>query len=274
MMDDCQPGLEDQVKIAQQYFDNYSPVWGSGFSWASVSSNRLERQEFGNLTLIKSEFLDYRVHHLAQPAVPGKLQMPRVATEVCIDSNIGPLSIINTHLAFQDSNEAGLSYHYAVEASQRANNWQRLTELKQDVLNQFSSAHPTADQPFRLTDIAFDINQDHKIEISDAFEIAKFCEVAGMNVKISSIHINVWFGKYNKASTAQAWLKHHQMQRCEAMFIGDSPNDDSMFSHFDHTVGVANIKPFIDELNSPPSYITQKFGGYGFAEMAESLIAG
>jgi hydroxymethylpyrimidine pyrophosphatase-like HAD family hydrolase len=58
------------------------------------------------------------------------------------------------------------------------------------------------------------------------------------------------------------------------MFIGDSPNDDSMFSNFDHTVGVANIKPFIDELNSPPCYITQHSGGYGFAEMAKSLMAG
>jgi hypothetical protein len=47
-----------------------------------------------------------------------------------------------------------------------------------------------------------------------------------------------------------------------------------MFSNFANTVGVANIKRYIDELNSPPAYITEHFGGYGFSEMAESLIAG
>lgn len=187
-----------------------------------------------------------------------------------IDSIIGE----NGAYFIDRSSDGRLSYHYAVEEFERASNWQRLSELKQNVLSKFSNAHPTADQPFRLTDIAFDINQDHKVERSEAFEIAKFCEASGMNAKVSSIHINVWCGEYNKASTANKWLVQHKMQSSEAMFIGDSPNDDSMFSNFDHTVGVANIKPFIDELKSPPGYITQLFGGYGFAEMAESLIAG
>ncbi|MFT4606451.1 MAG: HAD superfamily hydrolase (TIGR01484 family) [Urechidicola sp.] len=176
---------------------------------------------------------------------------------------------------FVDRNSEGrLSYYYAVPETERSTNWQRLLKLKQAVLNKFPNAYPTADQPFRLTDIAFDINQDHKVERSEAFKIAKFCEASGMNVKISSIHINVWCGEYNKASTTNEWLAQHEIERKEGMFIGDSPNDDSMFSNFEHTVGVANIKPFIDELNAPPSYITQHSGGYGFAEMAASLIAG
>ena len=175
---------------------------------------------------------------------------------------------------FVDRNSEGrLSYYYALSNDERSSNWQRLLQLKKDVLNQFPNAHPTADQPFRLTDIAFDINQDHKVERSEAFKIANFCEASGMNVKISSIHINVWCGAYNKASTANEWLVQHEIERSQAMFIGDSPNDDSMFSNFDHTVGVANIEPFIDELNAPPCYITQHSGGYGFAEMATSLIA-
>lgn len=187
-----------------------------------------------------------------------------------IDSIIGE----NGAYFIDRSSEGRLTYNYAVEESQRVANWQRLSQLKQDVLNQFSNAHSTADQPFRITDIAFDINQDHRVERVEAFEIAKFCEASGMNVKISSIHINVWCGEYNKASTANKWLEQNKIEGRETMFIGDSPNDDSMFSNFDHTVGVANIIPFIGELNSPPGYITHHCGGYGFAEMAESLIAG
>ncbi len=105
MADYCLPGQEDQLKLAQQSFPDYRSVWGAGFSWPSTGSNFLERREFGNLTLIKSDPLDFRVHRLPQPAAPGKLQMPRVATEACITSKTGPLSIINTHLAFHDSNE-------------------------------------------------------------------------------------------------------------------------------------------------------------------------
>ncbi len=176
---------------------------------------------------------------------------------------------------FVDRNSEGrLSYHFSVGESERSANWRRLLQLKKEVVSKFSSAHPTADQPFRLTDIAFDINQDRKVERAEAFEIARFCEASGMNVKISSIHINVWCGEYNKASTANEWLAHHKIEHSDAMFIGDSPNDDSMFSNFSHTVGVANIQPFIDELNAPPGYMTHHPGGYGFAEMAASLIEG
>ena len=105
MKDYCIQGQEDQLQLAQHYFENYTPVWGSGFNWASVSSNRLQRQEFGNLTLIKSDPLDYKVHQLPLPATRGNKQMQRVAVETITESDIGPLSIINTHLAFHDSNE-------------------------------------------------------------------------------------------------------------------------------------------------------------------------
>ncbi len=59
----------------------------------------------------------------------------------------------------------------------------------------------------------------------------------------------------------------------DAIFSGDSPNDDSMFSSFRQTVGVSNILPFIEELDSPPMYVTTQPGGYGFAELAAALLS-
>ncbi len=112
MADYCLPGQEDQLQLVQQHFKKYYPVWGASFSWASAGSNRLKRQEFGNLTMVKADPLDYRVHQLPQPAVPGKLQMPRVAIEVYIASKIGPLSIVNTHLAFHDNNESQIQLEH------------------------------------------------------------------------------------------------------------------------------------------------------------------
>jgi endonuclease/exonuclease/phosphatase family metal-dependent hydrolase len=112
MTDYCSQGQQDQLKLAQQFFANYKPLWGSGFSWPSTTGQPSDRQEFGNLTLIKNDLLDFKVHQLPQPAAPGKWQMPRVAIEACVDSSIGPLSIINTHLAFHDSNEVQLQLEH------------------------------------------------------------------------------------------------------------------------------------------------------------------
>ena len=102
----CALAQPDQLQLAQQYFNEHVPVWGPGFSWPSTSCNPLERCEFGNLSLINPELLDYKVHQLPRPAAPGKWQMQRIAIETEVTSSIGPLSIINTHLAFHDSNEA------------------------------------------------------------------------------------------------------------------------------------------------------------------------
>ena len=114
----CTLGQADQFQLSQQSFPGYRLIWGSGFSWPSTSDNRFDRQEFGNLTLIKNDLLDYKVHQLPQPAVPGKLQMPRVAIDTCIDSSIGPLSIINTHLAFHDRNETQLQIEHLTRLEQ------------------------------------------------------------------------------------------------------------------------------------------------------------
>ncbi|MBT7045255.1 MAG: HAD hydrolase family protein [Gammaproteobacteria bacterium] len=56
------------------------------------------------------------------------------------------------------------------------------------------------------------------------------------------------------------------------IFAGDSPNDVPMFEFFPHSVGVANIKNFIEQLSTKPAYITQGKGGAGFAELAVKLI--
>tara|TARA_B110000967_G_scaffold198212_1_gene230928 strand:+ start:59 stop:898 length:840 start_codon:yes stop_codon:yes gene_type:complete len=108
----CTQEQPDQCQLAQQYFPNHIALWGSGYSWPSATSNPKDRQEFGNLTLVKDPLLDFKVHQLPQPAVLGKWQMPRVAIEACVNSKMGPLSIINTHLAYHDGNEAQLQLEH------------------------------------------------------------------------------------------------------------------------------------------------------------------
>ncbi|MFT7672581.1 MAG: endonuclease/exonuclease/phosphatase family metal-dependent hydrolase [Gammaproteobacteria bacterium] len=105
MIEYCAPGQSDQLQMTQQFFQEHHAIWGSGFSWPLDDTNPEVRQEFGNITLVKSGLLDYRVHSLPRPATPGKVQMQRVSVETVIDSKIGGVSIINSHLAFHDENE-------------------------------------------------------------------------------------------------------------------------------------------------------------------------
>jgi endonuclease/exonuclease/phosphatase family metal-dependent hydrolase len=101
----CMPGQSDHLLITQQFFKEHQAVWGTGFSWPAQDGDCDLRQEFGNISLIKSGLLDFRVHQLPRPATPGKEQMQRIAVEIVVDSNIGPISVINTHLAFHDDTE-------------------------------------------------------------------------------------------------------------------------------------------------------------------------
>ena len=56
------------------------------------------------------------------------------------------------------------------------------------------------------------------------------------------------------------------------IFIGDSPNDSSMFGFFKNSIGVANVVDLIDNIDNPPKYITSNFSGDGFIEFADFVI--
>jgi endonuclease/exonuclease/phosphatase family metal-dependent hydrolase len=101
----CMPGQSDHLLMTQQFFKEHKVVWGSGFSWPAKDGDSDHRKEFGNISLVKSGLLDFRVHQLPQPATPGKQQMQRIAVETVVDSTMGPVSILNTHLAFHDDAE-------------------------------------------------------------------------------------------------------------------------------------------------------------------------
>jgi len=62
-------------------------------------------------------------------------------------------------------------------------------------------------------------------------------------------------------------------QESEFLFTGDSPNDSPMFEFFSNSVGVANVRDFKGELDTPPKYVTENRGGEGFSEVAEAILA-
>ena len=103
-------------------------------------------------------------------------------------------------------------------------------------------------------------------------------QAAGMTATVSSIHINGWFGAHNKLEGAR-WIVRElfgrdlgaEMDRW--VYIGDSTNDQIMFQHFAHSVGVANIARFVPQLTHLPRYVTQGERGAGFAELARAILS-
>lgn len=162
------------------------------------------------------------------------------------------------------------------EASQK-----RLEVLAQEIQSAFPEARWASDQSYREYDLAIDICEDvprWKPDRVDA--LLELCHRAGAHAKLSSIHVNAWFGDYDKRSGFEHWVQagmpgasQKPSSLEEWIYIGDSPNDEPMFGFFEHSVGVANLAPYLPRLKFPPTWLTATESGAGFAEMAERLLA-
>jgi len=152
----------------------------------------------------------------------------------------------------------------------------RLEDVKRKVLRCVPAARIAEDQFCRLFDLAIDYSeQAPPLDIKEAEKIQRACELEGARAKISSIHVNAWFGSYDKLSMTMVFF-HAMYPQCrlkdEAMFVGDSPNDEPMFSFFPLSCGVSNIEPYFGNMKVKPAFITEKKGGYGFAELTDTIL--
>jgi hydroxymethylpyrimidine pyrophosphatase-like HAD family hydrolase len=108
--------------------------------------------------------------------------------------------------------------------------------------------------------------------------IVALMQSAGMTAKVSSIHVNGWFGTYDKLTMTRTLLAEAfgidlEAEREHFVFAGDSPNDAPMFAFFPYAVGVANVREFADRIATLPAYVTKAEAGAGFAELADFLLA-
>lgn len=153
----------------------------------------------------------------------------------------------------------------------------RLEAVKRACLKGVPGCRIAKDQPYRCYDLAIDFNEDPPyLGLKAAEKIREICVSMGAEAKISSIHVNAWFGKYDKLTMTKLFLKEvfHEMQIKEkVIFFGDSPNDEPMFEYFPNSCAVANIRPFVDQISHLPAYVTRQKGGAGFAEAVSHLLS-
>ena len=154
----------------------------------------------------------------------------------------------------------------------------RLGILGKDVLRRVPGSRIAKDQFSRRFDLAIDFNEEPPHLGLDAAErIKDICVEHGATAKISSIHVNAWFGEYDKLSMARLFLLEKwgidvSADRNSVFFCGDSPNDEPMFSYFPLSCGVGNVREFLRLMKSKPGYITVSSFGSGFAEAARIIL--
>ncbi len=176
-------------------------------------------------------------------------------------------------------NKNQLRRRYYLENFQVQESKRKLELIKSEVLTRFPTCKVASDQPYREFDLAIDFCEDvPPLPMEDVQEIVKIYEKYGATAKISSIHVNGWFGDFNKVKMTKIFVKEVldlslKDELDTVLFIGDSPNDQSMFEFFPISVGVANISKFTEIITHPPRYITNMDSGLGFAEMVSILLS-
>ena len=162
----------------------------------------------------------------------------------------------------------------------RAANRARLGTIRDRILAAVPGCAPASDQLYRETDLAIDFCEDvPALGLGGAERIAGLMRESGMSAKISSIHVNGWFGDYDKLGMTKTFAAEClglDLDRAESQFVfaGDSPNDAPMFAYFQNSVGVANVRRFEGMLAAPPAYVTPSEAGAGFAELVARLLGG
>ncbi len=168
---------------------------------------------------------------------------------------------------------------HAVDEGVRRQQADKLNEIRKRVLAEVPGAAVSADQPFRMVDLAIDFCEDVPRLPDDAVaRIKQIFEEAGAVAKISSIHVNGWFGDHDKLTMTRRFADEIlglNLERDEAavVYCGDSPNDAPMFGYFTNGCGVANVRDFIGRLDAEPRWIASARGGAGFVEIAERILA-
>jgi len=151
-----------------------------------------------------------------------------------------------------------------------------LRKVRERAMAEVPGLRDAKDQFARLFDIALDFAEEEPVlPFASATQVMEIALAEGAVAKISSIHVNVWMGDYDKLSMAEHFLKERfgwQGDLNEVLFVGDSPNDEPMFARFPLACAVANIRHCQHLLTTLPAFVATQEGGEGFAQIVGELL--
>jgi HAD superfamily hydrolase (TIGR01484 family) len=150
---------------------------------------------------------------------------------------------------------------------------QQLAEIFLKLQQKFPHICESADNRFRLTDWTFDVQ---RLEIEELQQLGQLCAKSGWGFTYSNVQCHIKPLSQDKAAGLIQVLRDYfpQITTEQVVTVGDSPNDESLFdpSYFKHSVGVANVGEYANQMQHQPTYITNAAEGEGFCELAAYLV--
>lgn len=167
---------------------------------------------------------------------------------------------------------------YAVAADVRARDRRALHALGERIVADVPGCAIASDQAYRESDLAIDFAEDvGPLPQSDIEAILAAFAAAGATAKVSSIHVNGWFGSYDKAAMTRHFAR--EILDCDLdvdnerfLFVGDSPNDAPLFAFFHNACGVGNVRDYGGRMPHYPRFVADGHGGAGFLEIVDEVL--
>jgi HAD superfamily hydrolase (TIGR01484 family) len=109
---------------------------------------------------------------------------------------------------WHDDKEKRLRTRFVQSEAERADGRRRLEAVRAQVLRDVPGAGIASDQPYRAADLAIDFCEDvPALPHAEIVHIVKIFEAHGAHAKVSSIHVNGWFGDYDKLTTSHLMMR-------------------------------------------------------------------
>jgi HAD superfamily hydrolase (TIGR01484 family) len=184
----------------------------------------------------------------------------------------------NGALYFARKGNGPLVKVYAQAEPVRRRNRKRLVAAVQAALREVPGARLSMDSLYTEVDLAIDYNEEAHLGSEAAHVLEGFLRKRKIQAVRSSVHVNCWIGAFDKLTAVQSYLRRQWKTRLTAedsrfVYAGDSFNDAPLFKAFALSVGVANVKDVLNQIDPPPRFITRRREGLGFEEIAEAILA-
>jgi HAD superfamily hydrolase (TIGR01484 family) len=170
-----------------------------------------------------------------------------------------------------------LEKRYTEPEGTRQRNRRALMAHVAAALERVRGARLSMDSCATEVDLAIDYAEQASLGPAGAARLEAFLRGRGVTAVRSSVHVNCWLGAFDKRTAVEAFLQRRWRTRLAPaerryVYVGDSFNDQPLFEAFPLSVGVANVRGVLGQLEHPPRYVTRAREGAGFGEVADAVV--
>jgi hydroxymethylpyrimidine pyrophosphatase-like HAD family hydrolase len=149
----------------------------------------------------------------------------------------------------------------------------KLAQMFAELQQRFPHLTESNDNRFRLTDWTFDVTG---LSLEELQWMGDRCQQLGWGFTYSTVQCHIKPLAQDKAAALQQVLRtrYPNLALDQVVTVGDSPNDESLFNPniFSHSVGVANVRHYLDQLGFAPAHIATAAEVDGFCEVAQHIL--